>query len=61
VVWSRCERQGATLIRKGKKELLVDLKASGLVVAPQVAIGDGALGFWKALRRVISDAGCTRH
>ena len=31
------------------KELLVDLKARGLVVAPQVAIGDGALGFWKAL------------
>jgi Transposase, Mutator family len=25
------------------KELLVDLKARGLVVAPQVAIGDGAL------------------
>ncbi len=48
------------------KELLVDLKARGLVVAPQVAIGDGALGFWKALdeafrRRVISDADCTRH
>ena len=31
------------------KELLVDLKARGLVGAPQVAIGDGALGFWKAL------------
>ena len=26
------------------KELLVDLKARGLVVAPQAAIGDGALG-----------------
>ena len=48
------------------KELLVDLKARGLVVAPQAASGDGALGFWKALdshsrRHVISDAGCTRH
>src|SRR5208282_3944084 len=31
------------------KELLVDLKARGLAVAPQAAIGDGALGFWKAL------------
>jgi transposase-like protein len=31
------------------KELLVDLKARGLSIAPQVAIGDGALGFWKAL------------
>ena len=48
------------------KELLVDLKARGLVVAPQAAIGDGALGFWgpstrRSRRRVISDAGCTRH
>ena len=31
------------------KELLVDLKARGLVVAPEAAVGDGALGFWKAL------------
>ena len=31
------------------KELLVDLKARSLAVAPQAAIGDGALGFWKAL------------
>ncbi len=30
------------------KELLVDLKARGLSIAPQVATGDGALGFWKA-------------
>ena len=31
------------------KELLVDLKARGLSIAPEVAVGDGALGFWKAL------------
>ena len=31
------------------KELLVDLKARGLSIAPEVAIGDGALGFWRAL------------
>jgi len=31
------------------KELLVDSKSGGLAVAPQAAIGDGALGFWKAL------------
>ncbi len=31
------------------KELLVDLKARGLSIAPEVAIGDGVLGFWKAL------------
>ena len=31
------------------KELLVDLKARGLSAAPELAVGDGALGFWKAL------------
>ena len=31
------------------KELLVDLKARGLSIAPDIAVGDGALGFWKAL------------
>jgi putative transposase len=31
------------------RELLADLKARGLAVAPELAIGDGALGFWKAL------------
>src|SRR5437899_3747724 len=40
------------------KEVLVDLKARGLVVAPQVAIGDGALGFWKALDEAFPT---TRH
>ncbi len=34
------------------RELLVDLKARGLVVAPELATGDGALGFWKALDEV---------
>ena len=37
------------------KELLVDLKARGLAVAPQAAIGDGALGFWKALDEAFPD------
>jgi putative transposase len=31
------------------RELLVDLKGRGLVMAPKLAVGDGALGFWKAL------------
>lgn len=31
------------------RELLVDLKARGLAIAPEVAVGDGALGFWKAV------------
>ena len=33
-------------------ELLLDLKHSGLKTAPELAIGDGALGFWKALTKV---------
>jgi transposase-like protein len=40
------------------RELLVDLKARGLSVAPQVAVGDGALGFWKALDEAFPT---TRH
>jgi putative transposase len=34
------------------KELLLDVKARGLAVEPSLAIGDGALGFWKAIRQV---------
>ncbi|HIE01723.1 MAG TPA: IS256 family transposase [Thiotrichaceae bacterium] len=33
-------------------ELLLDLKHRGLKAAPELAIGDGALGFWKALVKV---------
>jgi len=33
-------------------ELLLDLKTRGLKIAPKVAVGDGALGFWKALTKV---------
>jgi putative transposase len=33
-------------------ELLVDLKRRGLKAAPELAVGDGALGFWKALSKV---------
>ena len=40
------------------RELLVDLKARGLVIAPELATGDGALGFWKALDAV---SPATRH
>jgi len=32
------------------RELLLDCKARGLKVDPKLATGDGALGFWKALR-----------
>jgi transposase-like protein len=34
------------------KGLLLDVKARGLVIDPKLAIGDGALGFWKALKQV---------
>lgn len=34
------------------KELLLGVKARGLEVEPSLAIGDGALGFWKAVGQV---------
>lgn len=34
------------------KGLLLDVKARGLKIDPKLAIGDGALGFWKALKKV---------
>ena len=34
------------------RELLLDLKRRGLSSGPQLAVGDGALGFWKALEEV---------
>jgi transposase-like protein len=34
------------------KELLLDIQARGLTIAPKLATGDGALGFWKALKQV---------
>jgi putative transposase len=33
-------------------ELLVDLQRRGLTLAPKLATGDGAMGFWAALRQV---------
>jgi putative transposase len=36
-------------------ELLRSLEARGLTVEPKLAIGDGALGFWKALAQVWSN------
>jgi putative transposase len=40
------------------RELLVDIKRRGLAIAPDLAIGDGALGFWKAIDEVFPG---TRH
>lgn len=42
----------------GWKEILLNLKARGLKEGPKLAIGDGALGFWKALKQVFPQ---TRH
>jgi transposase-like protein len=36
-------------------ELLLDLKHRGLTAAPKIAVGDGALGFWAALRKVFPE------
>jgi transposase-like protein len=40
------------------RDVLVDIKARGLKVPPEVAVGDGAMGFWKALDEVFPG---TRH
>lgn len=34
------------------KEALLDLRERGLPISPSLAIGDGALGFWAALKEV---------
>ena len=34
------------------RELLVEMKQRGLKSAPEMAVGDGALGFWKALDEI---------
>jgi putative transposase len=40
------------------RELLVEVKRRGLKIAPDIAVGDGALGFWKAIDEVFPG---TRH
>ena len=40
------------------RELLIDIKRRGLEIAPDLAVGDGALGFWKAIEQVFPG---TRH
>ena len=36
------------------RELLLDLKRRGLAMGPELAVADGALGFWKAIEEVWS-------
>ncbi len=40
------------------RELLVEVKRRGLAIAPEIAVGDGALGFWKPLDELYPG---TRH
>jgi len=40
------------------RELIVDVKRRGLEIAPDLAVGDGALGFWKAIEEIFPS---TRH
>jgi len=40
------------------RELLVDIKNRGLSAAPEIAVGDGAMGFWKALGEIFPS---TKH
>ena len=42
------------------KELLLDLQQRGLKIDPKLAIGDGALGFWKALPQVFGSTRAQR-
>ena len=46
-VWDGCRES-----EQSWKEVLLDLKHRGLTKPPKIAVGDGALGFWKALVQV---------
>jgi transposase-like protein len=41
-------------------QLLLDLKGRGLQLGPKLAVGDGALGFWKALAKVYGNCRAQR-
>ena len=49
---------GARESTQSWRELLVDIKRRGLEIAPDLAVGDGALGFWKAIEELFPG---TRH
>jgi transposase-like protein len=57
--WGRKEIPGLTdgyrESTQSRRELLLDLKRRGLSYPPDLAVGDGALGFWAALREVFGD------
>ena len=47
---------GARESAQSWRELLIDIKQRGLEIAPDLAVGDGALGFWKAIEEVFPGA-----
>lgn len=49
---------GARESAQSWRELLIEVKRRGLQIAPEIAVGDGALGFWKAVEEVYPG---TRH
>jgi transposase-like protein len=49
---------GARESAQSWRELLADLEGRGLSVPPEIAVGDGALGFWKAVDEAWPE---TRH
>lgn len=49
---------GARESAQSWRELLIDIKRRGLEIAPDLAVGDGALGFWNAIDEVFPT---TRH
>ncbi len=51
-------RTGVRESAQSWRELLIDIKQRGLEIAPDLAVGDGALGFWKAIEQVFPS---TRH
>ena len=42
------------------REVLLKLKARGLTLAPKLAVGDGALGFWAALEEIYPETRAQR-
>ena len=52
------EQVGVRESAQSWRELLVDIKKRDLSVPPEVAVGDGAMGFWKAIDEVFPG---TRH
>ncbi|MDN5882603.1 MAG: transposase, partial [Nitrosospira sp.] len=43
------------------KEVWLDLKRRGLTIDPKLAVGDAALGFWKALPQVFGETRVQRY